>query len=119
MVTEADARKLAEDWIEAWNAHDLDRIMTHYADEIEFTSPFVVRLMGDSAGTVRGRSSLRGYFATGLAAYPDLHFDLHGVAVGVDSVVLHYRSINRLEAFEVMTLNQAGLVARVTAHYSK
>jgi ketosteroid isomerase-like protein len=23
-------------WLEAWDAHDLERIMNHYADEVEF-----------------------------------------------------------------------------------
>lgn len=118
MVTDADARKLADDWIAAWNAHDLDRIMTHYGEEIEFTSPFIVKLLGNSAGTVHGRAALRSYFAKGLAAYPELKFELHGVASGVDSVVLHYRSVNGLEAFEVMVLDRAGTVSRVHAHYA-
>jgi ketosteroid isomerase-like protein len=34
-VTIEDAWKLAEHWIAAWNAHDLDQIMTHYEDAIE------------------------------------------------------------------------------------
>jgi hypothetical protein len=118
MVTDADARKLADDWIAAWNAHDLDRIMTHYGEEIDFTSPFIVKLLGNPAGTVRGRAALRSYFAKGLAAYPELRFELIGVASGVDSVVLHYRSVNDLEAFEVMVLDRAGTVSRVLAHYS-
>jgi len=117
MVTDEQARALAGQWIEAWNAHDLDRILAHYADDIEFTSPFVVRLMGNAAGTVRGLAALRDYFATGLSAYPELRFELIGVGTGVDSVVLHYRSVKQLHAFEVMTLNREGKVARVSAHY--
>ena len=118
MVTVASATSLANDWIDAWNAHDLDRVMAHYAEEIEFSSPFIVKLLNESAGTVRGRAALRAYFARGLAAYPDLKFDLLAVAAGVDSVVLHYRSVNHLEAFEVMVLDRAGRVCRVLAHYS-
>jgi ketosteroid isomerase-like protein len=34
---EGDA--FAEDWIAAWNAHDLDRVLSHYADDIVFLSP--------------------------------------------------------------------------------
>jgi hypothetical protein len=28
-MTKEEARKLADDWVAAWNAHDLDLIMTH------------------------------------------------------------------------------------------
>ena len=31
---------MTAEWaIEAWNAHDLDRVMTDYAREVEFVSP--------------------------------------------------------------------------------
>jgi hypothetical protein len=118
MLTDEQALTLARRWIEAWNAHDLDRIMTHYGEEIAFTSPFIVKLLGSPVGTVHGRAALRSYFAKGLAAYPALHFELLGVAAGVDSVVLHYRSVNGLQAFEVMELHRDGLVRRVLAHYA-
>jgi len=31
-MTRDEAWKLAEHWIAAWNAHDLDLIMTHYEE---------------------------------------------------------------------------------------
>ena len=33
-----DARKFASEWEEAWNSHDIDRIMGHYRDDIVFRS---------------------------------------------------------------------------------
>jgi len=32
-VTRNDAWKLANHWVAAWNAHDLDLIMTHYTNQ--------------------------------------------------------------------------------------
>jgi hypothetical protein len=32
--------------------HDLDRIMGHYNEQIEFVSPFVVKLLNDRTGTI-------------------------------------------------------------------
>jgi len=29
------ANKFAREWVEAWNCHDLDKIMTHYAEDFE------------------------------------------------------------------------------------
>jgi ketosteroid isomerase-like protein len=34
--------EIINDWLDAWNSHDLDRIMQHYADDIEFTAQTVV-----------------------------------------------------------------------------
>src|SRR5438477_12070215 len=87
---------LAEAWVRAWNAHDLDAIMSHYADDVEFVSPFVERLLGDPAGMVRGKAGLRAYFEKGLAAYPYLRFDLIEVLVGVSSFTLYYCSVRGL-----------------------
>ena len=73
-MTRDEAWKLAEHWIAAWNAHDLDLIMTHYEDAIELTSPVVAQLLGTTAGKVIGKSNLKAYFQRGVEAYPELHF---------------------------------------------
>ena len=70
------ARAAAQEWIEAWNAHDLERILSHYADPLEFTSPLVVQRLGRADGTIRSREELRDYFAVGVGAGSPLHFDL-------------------------------------------
>ena len=45
-MTRDEARKLADLWVAAWNAHDLDLIMTHYEDAVELTSPVAAQLLG-------------------------------------------------------------------------
>jgi len=35
------AERFAREWYAAWNAHDLDRILSHYADDVEMASPLV------------------------------------------------------------------------------
>jgi ketosteroid isomerase-like protein len=62
MNTEAFAR----DWINAWNSHDSEAILNHYATDIVFTSPFVAKLNNMPDGTLRGREMLRDYFSRGL-----------------------------------------------------
>jgi ketosteroid isomerase-like protein len=39
--------RFASDWIAAWNSHDLDRILAHYEDDFEMTSPLIVALVGE------------------------------------------------------------------------
>lgn len=117
-MTEDAARAMAQAWVEAWNSHDLDAIMHHYADAIEFTSPFVTALLDEPSGTLTGRAALRSYFEQGLARYPDLVFDLHEVLPGVRSLVVVYESVNNLLAAETMEVDDAGLVRRVLAHYT-
>ncbi|MFN8216732.1 MAG: nuclear transport factor 2 family protein [Solirubrobacterales bacterium] len=117
--TAASAAAFAAEWVGAWNAHDLEAILAHYAEDVVFVSPFVTALLGAEDATVRGRDALREYFARGLAAYPDLHFELHGALAGAGSVAVHYRSVGGREAIEAMEIGAAGLVTRVLAHYSE
>lgn len=108
----------AQDWIDAWNRHDLDAILSHYDDDIAFTSPFVIQIFGEPSGTLRGKAALRDYFGKALSRFPDLKFELIRELRGVDSVVLHYHSVKNLLAAEVMTFGAGSKVVRVSAHYS-
>jgi hypothetical protein len=117
MLTREAALALADAWTQAWNAHDRDAILGHYADDVEFVSPFIVKLLGDPGGTVRGKAALGAYFARALAAYPDLRFEPIEVLTSVDSFVHYYRSVGGILAAEVMFVDADGKIARVVAHY--
>jgi hypothetical protein len=117
-MTEADAQRFALEWIEAWNSHDLDRILSHYAEDIEVTSPLMETVLGRGRLTVRGKPALRAYWGPALDAYPDLCFTLFRAYAGVRSVVLHYRSVQGLVAAEWMELDDAGAIHRAVAHYA-
>ena len=108
----------ATDWIEAWNAHDLERILSHYAEDVVLTSPIAARRLGDPRGTVRGRAALRDYFAAGLAARPDLRFTLRRIHHGVGSLCLAYETDEGRHAAELMEFDDAGAVSRVVATYA-
>ncbi len=112
-----DFNRFARDWVSAWNAHDLERILAEYADDVELSSPFVRRLMGGNDDVVRGKAALRAYFARGLQAFPMLQFELVRVYGGVRSCVLEYHSVNGRRSGELMEFDAAGKVCRVLAHY--
>jgi predicted ester cyclase len=117
-VTRDEAWNLANHWVAAWNAHDLDLIMTHYDDAIELTSPVAAQLLGAAAGKVVGKANLRAYFQRGLEAYPELHFHLQDVVWGLNSVVFYYTNQKGTRTGEFMELSAIGRVTRVVAHYS-
>ncbi|HEY6371788.1 MAG TPA: nuclear transport factor 2 family protein [Candidatus Sulfotelmatobacter sp.] len=117
-MTKDEAWSLANDWVAAWNAHDLDRIMTHYDDAVELTSPVAAQLLGTPNGKVVGKADLRAYFRRGLEAYPELQFRLENVLWGVNSVVLYYTNQKGTRTAEFMELSSIGKVAKVVAHYS-
>ncbi len=119
MVTLEKSVHIAQEWIQSWNSHDLDSIMSHYSDDVEFTSPFVIKLMGEQSGTIYGKDRLREYFEKGLNSYPDLKFELIRILSGVNSITLYYKSVKNMLAAEVMILNKEGKISRVIAHYTQ
>ena len=116
-MTRDDAWKLAEHWIAAWNAHDLEQILTHYEEGVELTSPVAAQLLGTRDGKVVGIANLRAYFQRRLEAYPELRFRLEDVLWGVNSVVLYYTNQKGTRTAEFMEISANGKVARVAANY--
>lgn len=117
MISEKQGHEMADSWLRAWNSHDIKQIMAHYADTIEFTSPFVTALLNKPDGKIKGKSVLEAYFLQGLAKYPELNFKLLHVLPGVASLTLVYISVHDLVAAEVMEVNAEGKVINVLAHY--
>ena len=102
----------ATGWIQAWNQRDLEAVLSHYTEDVEFQSPLVVKLLGETSGTVRGKQNLREYFRNALAAFPgDIEIELLGVYQGVNSLLVHFQARGR-KAVEVMELNEEGKIRR-------
>ncbi len=117
-LNKEQAWELARHWMAAWNAHDLDLIITHYDEAVELTSPVAARLLEKADGKVVGKINLRAYFQRGLEAYPDLRFQLEDVLWGLDSVVLYYTNQKGTRTAEFMELSANGKVMRVVANYN-
>ncbi len=116
-MNQSEAEAFAQRWIAAWNSHGLEPILSHYAEGIEVTSPFVAAVMDGREATLRGKAAVREYWSRALARYPDLHFVLRAAYPGVNSVVIEYLSVQHLAAAECMFFDNQGMVARVIAHY--
>ena len=79
-------------WAAAWNARDVEAVLSHFHDDVVFTSPTAARVVPDSGGVVRGKDALRAYWTAALALVPDLHFTVERVLAGVDTLVISYRN---------------------------
>ena len=110
-MTHDEALAWAQQWIGEWNRRDVEAVLAHFADDVEFCSPLVISVTGEPTGIVRGRDALRDYWVAALAERPNLHFELDDVNVGVDAIVIHYRNQGR-QASEVAVFDADGKVAR-------
>ena len=113
----AFAEHFAADWIDAWNAHDLERVLAHYADDFEMSSPFIVQIANEPSGTLRGKDAVGAYWSKALTLIPDLRFELICVLLGIDSLVLHYKGARGRMAAEVFHFGAGRKVLKAFAHY--
>jgi hypothetical protein len=116
-IDERFAEEFASDWIASWNAHDLDRILSHYADDFEMTSPAIVRMAGEASGCLRGKKAVGVYWAKALELIPDLRFEWIATLIGVESIAIHYKGVNGRLAIEVFHFGPGRKVMRAFAHY--
>jgi ketosteroid isomerase-like protein len=117
MIPEPEARRFSASWYAAWNRHDLDGIMAHYAPDIRHSSPFIARYNGDAdCRPLQGKDIVRAYFGRALERNPMLRFDPMHVAVGVETVALVYRRMTGEVAAETFRLRD-GLVVESVSHY--
>ena len=89
MITQEFASQFAQDWIESWNAHDLERILEHYSDDFEMSSTLIVTLMSIPSGSLKGKDKIRAYWQKGLERRPALKFRLLKITFGVDTIAIH------------------------------
>jgi ketosteroid isomerase-like protein len=115
---EIDSNAFAKEWIESWNSHDINKILSHYSDDFEITTPMIKVALGLDTGTLSGKQHVRKYWETALNKIPDLHFELKEVTTSVNSIAIYYKSVMDKMAIEVMFFNDQGKVNKVIAHYA-
>ncbi|WP_414687638.1 nuclear transport factor 2 family protein [Mycobacterium sp.] len=91
-TVEFDVIAFSKQWVEAWNAHDLETVLQHFDDDVVFTSQVAAKLFPETAGVVRGKPALRSYWTQALQRIPQLRFVIERVYRGIDTVVIVYRN---------------------------
>lgn len=117
MLSMEQAQRIAEEWIDAWNRHDLDAILDHYADDIVSISPLAIERLGVPDGAVHGKEALRDYYSRGIAPGSTLKFELQRVLLGADGMAIYYTRENGKHCVDVMTLDDEGKVRSARVFY--
>lgn len=117
-MTKEATELFANNWIDSWSSHDINAIVEHYTEEIEFHSPLILLLKFNELGIITNKNKLEKYFKIGLIAYPDLTFKLHNVFFCDNTLVLYYTSVNGHSSAEVFHLNENSKALKVFCNYS-
>ncbi len=61
-------------WADAWNNRDLEKVLAHFHEDINFTSPTALAVVG--MPTVKGKNALRAYWSKALSRVETLRFNI-------------------------------------------
>ncbi len=76
-------------WIEAWNEHNVDRIMEVYADTAELYDPKIKEVYPESF-TLEGKENIKNYFSVILKVFPELKIKPMGLWIKGHDALLEY-----------------------------
>ena len=71
------AAEFAARWAAAWNRRDVEAVLAHFHDDVVFTSPTALAVVGTP--TVRGKAALRDYWNTAMERISSLRFHVDRV----------------------------------------
>lgn len=81
---------LGRAWLDAFNAHDVERLVSLYADDCTHTSPKIRALHPETGGKLVGKAALRAWWSDALSRLPGLRYELVCLTANPERVVLEY-----------------------------
>ena len=118
MLERSWALEFARDWIESWNSHDLDRVLSHCSEDVEVSSPLIVERLGREDGMLKGKTAVEQYWRPSMSLDPPLRFVLEDVLVGVNQLTIYYQNVGRRVVADTLTFDDSLKVASGTAQWS-
>lgn len=112
------AKAFARAWVQAWNDHDLEQILAHYAEDVTFHSPRIRMVTGQPVDSVTGKAALRAYWGKALEMLRDLYFDIDEVMVGSDALTIRYTNERSQSVAETFVFGADGRVQTSIACYA-
>jgi hypothetical protein len=117
-MTPEQARDFGTQWISAWNAHDVKRLLSYCAQGFEMSSPLAADSGASASGVIKGRAAVGEYWTQTLLRVPGSRFELVDVLSGVESVVVLFRTMNGKLAAQVLEFDGDGRIVRGAAHFA-
>jgi ketosteroid isomerase-like protein len=113
-MTGEQARAFADEWAAAWNELAVERVLAHFDENVSFTSPTALAVVGEP--TVRGKQALREYWNKAVARIGSLRFTVDRVlwdASARELAILYDSEIDgrKRRVSENLTFGADGLVA--------
>ena len=109
------AKQLANNWMSAWNKHDINKLAEFYDEDCELSSPLVAELTRRASNELKGLRNIRWYWEKLFAAMPDISFEIISVLSGLNSIVITHKGPYGTLSAVVFYFNQNNKIIKSTA----
>jgi hypothetical protein len=96
---------IADQWFAAFNAHDLEALLSLYDDNARHYSPKLKVRRPETNGLVQGKHALRDWWQDAFDRLPSLHYKLNRLTANNSRVFMEYtRTVDGEENMDVAEL---------------
>jgi len=81
---------IAHLWFEAFNAHNLEKLLSLYDEDAQHFSPKLKIRHPETKGLVTGKSELRSWWQDAFLRLPTLHYKVTSLTSNADRVFMEY-----------------------------
>jgi len=95
-------KSIAMHWFEAFNEHNLNKLLNLYDDSAEHYSPKLKIKMPETLGLIKGKEALRSWWQDSFDRLPSLQYEVKNLISNDTSVFMEYiRHVNNEEDLKV------------------
>ncbi|MEP7169011.1 MAG: nuclear transport factor 2 family protein [Bacteroidota bacterium] len=115
-----DLKKIALDWFDAFNKHEIELLLALYDDHAEHYSPKLKVHHPSTNGLINGKSELREWWTGAFKRLPQLHYELIQLTAEGEQVFMEYIRYTpgeeNLRVGEVLVIRNGKIIASRVYH---
>jgi hypothetical protein len=116
----SNLQAIAHEWFDAFNAHDLEQLLSLYDEDAQHYSPKLKIRQPETNGLIKGKTALRAWWRDAFVRLPTLHYELVRLTPFENRVFMEYmRHVageEDLYVGEMLEIENAKIVASSVFH---
>ena len=89
-MTTEQIKTIANKWFEAFNEHNLEKLLALYSDNAEHFSPKLKVHKPETLGLIKGKQALREWWQDAFKRLPSLNYELLTLTANTEQVFMEY-----------------------------
>ena len=113
-MTPEENKKIALKWFEAFNEHNLEKLLTLYNDNAEHFSPKLKVHKPQTQGLIKGKQALREWWQDAFDRLPTLNYEVIKLTADNEQVFMEYirhvKNEEDLRVGEVLVIKNGSII---------